>query len=821
MSEISLRHIPDLSDASAIADFSDASFQIPPAVGNADDLLLADDSLDFFNGANDTLSTPAPSSRPVAQPPLTLAEVTPRSQPARTAAARSSLRPRPGIATPYKAVVTKELATALSDDLSPFRQQDPSFQIPPPRTGGEGFLIADGSADFLGQEEPSLDASPPRASNPLTLSQLTTGPLVGIGLTSSASPSSPCSQAPYIEATSTAREQQTSIEKSESHPTVIPSTAACLVATSPRALETAHVMHSDQCIAGRPVDEEEIKEPKKGPLSKNSRKLPGGEKAKRKRVTSTAPITKPAKLKPLAASLARRVLNTGRKPLPGMRGRSLLNGPASHSSGDASSRCGNGAAQASSSSVQTNVRSTVGGGLADTLLSFGQKMLANAASSKQSQKGGAESGGAFVPVPEADGPAPPVDDGPSDSTPFNHQAEQAIPGANDLIPSQLSPRIFGSDGPTTTATLRSWSSTTAETPTEGFAQPDVELRVSELARPPSPIRSSIKRAGSPTHEQAAHQRKRSKTTSGSSAPTSKDGAPRRPALQPSRARNTPADASTAGAVHARRVVSASASSANPREKANETRKPETLGSRSLSRSGSDLEASKASKVVVPGQGQTHAEHSAIVSTASSRGRSGNARYPQRENVPDTQEHHLPEHRDEQASIRQMSSTDRPPSSSSSARPTRPVEFEFQFTASSRIESRRVVLERSGSSSGANNGMSLKRSKAHAVHPIPDFKALHAMQESLLAQRKAEIVPVVPQPIEFQTEARAHEREKFEEARRAREAELERQREERRRQQELEEEREIKELRRRAVPKANEIPEWYAFAPKKSKAGTGK
>ena len=132
------------------------------------------------------------------------------------------------------------------------------------------------------------------------------------------------------------------------------------------------------------------------------------------------------------------------------------------------------------------------------------------------------------------------------------------------------------------------------------------------------------------------------------------------------------------------------------------------------------------------------------------------------------------------------------------------------------------MEKSGGmSSSGSNGMSLRRSKASAGHPIPDFKALHAMQESVLAQRKAEIVPVVPLPIEFQTEARAHEREKFEEARRAREAELERQREERRRQQELEEEQEIKELRKRAVPKANAVPEWYAFAPKKTKPATGK
>ena len=55
----------------------------------------------------------------------------------------------------------------------------------------------------------------------------------------------------------------------------------------------------------------------------------------------------------------------------------------------------------------------------------------------------------------------------------------------------------------------------------------------------------------------------------------------------------------------------------------------------------------------------------------------------------------------------------------------------------------------------------------------------------------------------------------------REREAERAADEARRQRELEEEAEIRELRRRAVPKANEVPEWYAFAPKKAKADSGK
>jgi hypothetical protein len=77
------------------------------------------------------------------------------------------------------------------------------------------------------------------------------------------------------------------------------------------------------------------------------------------------------------------------------------------------------------------------------------------------------------------------------------------------------------------------------------------------------------------------------------------------------------------------------------------------------------------------------------------------------------------------------------------------------------------------------------------------------------------VPIVPAaPIVLCTELRAREREKFDEMVRIKEEEIERAKEERRRQRDAEEEREMKELRKRAIPKANEIPEWYADMPKR-------
>jgi uncharacterized protein involved in exopolysaccharide biosynthesis len=100
--------------------------------------------------------------------------------------------------------------------------------------------------------------------------------------------------------------------------------------------------------------------------------------------------------------------------------------------------------------------------------------------------------------------------------------------------------------------------------------------------------------------------------------------------------------------------------------------------------------------------------------------------------------------------------------------------------------------------------------------VPNFKTLHDAEEQRLAGRREHIVPVLPGRVELSTELRAQEREKFEEGRRTREAEAARVLEERRRAQVEEEEKEVRELRRRAVPKANEVPEWYAHAPRRAR-----
>ena len=70
--ELSLRHLPDVSDIDA-----SFSFQIP--VPTRGDYLLADDGDDdFFKGVNDVLATPVAPSRPIQHEPLTLSQLTPR-----------------------------------------------------------------------------------------------------------------------------------------------------------------------------------------------------------------------------------------------------------------------------------------------------------------------------------------------------------------------------------------------------------------------------------------------------------------------------------------------------------------------------------------------------------------------------------------------------------------------------------------------------------------------------------------------------------------------------------------------------------------------
>jgi len=109
-----------------------------------------------------------------------------------------------------------------------------------------------------------------------------------------------------------------------------------------------------------------------------------------------------------------------------------------------------------------------------------------------------------------------------------------------------------------------------------------------------------------------------------------------------------------------------------------------------------------------------------------------------------------------------------------------------------------------------------RRRAKLQQSIPDFKALHAAElQASLAFRQAHVTPTIPVTPELNTEFRARERQKFDELMRRKTEEMERVKDERRKAREEEEEREVKELRKKAIPKANDVPEWYADAPRRS------
>lgn len=134
---------------------------------------------------------------------------------------------------------------------------------------------------------------------------------------------------------------------------------------------------------------------------------------------------------------------------------------------------------------------------------------------------------------------------------------------------------------------------------------------------------------------------------------------------------------------------------------------------------------------------------------------------------------------------------------------------FNFRLDGRMEARKAEFEKS---------QAQPKRKRDNIPPIPDFKALHAAQDAQLALRREHIKPVVPLLVEFSTDGRAKERQKFDEKIKEKEKELALATEQRRREREEEEAREVKELRKKAVPKAHEVPDWYKEAPRKLASG---
>ncbi|KAJ7624581.1 hypothetical protein FB45DRAFT_84701 [Roridomyces roridus] len=132
-------------------------------------------------------------------------------------------------------------------------------------------------------------------------------------------------------------------------------------------------------------------------------------------------------------------------------------------------------------------------------------------------------------------------------------------------------------------------------------------------------------------------------------------------------------------------------------------------------------------------------------------------------------------------------------------------------ASSSSGSKHTVINATATVPGEDAPTDGSKSKGYT---IPDFKAMHA---SLALRRSQAAAPLVtPTPFSFSTDMRVKERHAFDAQVKVREEEKERERERERREREATEEDEVREMRRRAVPKAHEVPEWYKEAPKRAR-----
>lgn len=107
-----------------------------------------------------------------------------------------------------------------------------------------------------------------------------------------------------------------------------------------------------------------------------------------------------------------------------------------------------------------------------------------------------------------------------------------------------------------------------------------------------------------------------------------------------------------------------------------------------------------------------------------------------------------------------------------------------------------------------------KSELRAFLKVPDYKALHAAEAALRASQRPKPKVTVPESPAFVSKLRARERAEFDEMMRLKMEQKEREEEEQRTKEKEEEEKEIAEIRRKAVPRAHEVPAWYADAPRK-------
>lgn len=168
VSQLSLRYLPDVSVSDASLSLS---FQIPQAALSAD-LLLADDTDDFFKGVNESFMTPALSKRTNSDP-LTISQSTPTRGAVVAAAAMIEASPS---STPSRLTKLPEVEKArVSPEKTPGRIDkverktlESEAMVDSPVSAAR-FASLKAEVDLLGQDETPLEpitSSPPEKTQP-------------------------------------------------------------------------------------------------------------------------------------------------------------------------------------------------------------------------------------------------------------------------------------------------------------------------------------------------------------------------------------------------------------------------------------------------------------------------------------------------------------------------------------------------------------------------------------------------------------------------------------------------------------------------------
>ncbi|KAH8094733.1 hypothetical protein BXZ70DRAFT_947304 [Cristinia sonorae] len=823
--DISSRHLPDLSDASGFGDYSNTSFQIPLASSESNDLLLADDS-DFLHGLDEANTPGVHRIQPRNQAPLTLEELTPRSTRLRFAATPSSFKPRPRIPSPLKPQVTRDLSIALDEALSPLKSQDNTFSIPSTSSSRVNLLTTEvsgffqpGQADFTFSDEPEPD------QESLTLSQLTPGPIrvrqtslppsvSGDPIAFPADSMVPSETRDYLPSSTPHDNLETNGSDAN---TLLASAASPLTLIQTSGLSEPSELGFN--ITGG-VDRSE----KAIPEHMNVDSQPGGlrtdtqgkTKATSKPIVIDGGINKRSKPKLPASRLVRD------QPQPARKAQS---NPAAHGSRmavrNATERRLTSTSQAKLVDYPAQRDNSLAlGGLAATLMSFSERNDASI-DHRLRRQGQAES----VTEPTSSVPVPA--NSRNQDIPDTAQTNEmhVFSAETDRDSDQSNEGTQQANAPDCT-NIRDLSSRQAISLCEISPSPAEEnIRdPASSAVPSSPMRASLKRRSSPgpAEEQPRKKGKNNITAEPFVAAPRQGVAQSRPAnlhrpnaTQRANApsvmtasRSVSSNSATRGGT---KLVCSTTASTSTRSRVRPAKVTEDkeVKARQRQLTGPDSGASPSSDTI-----HNHDRpSSAASSTSAVAGRSGDVLPAEKEK----ETRRLRSHTSTNVAAAPLTRPARKPLVDKPTHPPPKTEkppFEFTFSVDRRIEGGVKAENLTRSTKGLDE---FKRSlKAHGLLPIPDYKKMHSVQEEALAARREQIVPVMPMPLELHTDVRAHERGQFEEGLKARQREAERLAEEKRRVRELEEEREIKELRKRAIPKAHEVPEWYQQAPKKAR-----